>query len=717
MINILSIRSKLLFAFSILIALMLLIFTIAFMRIHTINEKVNEITNVTSRKIQLIGEIEDFMITISRDQKKMVREPDQLKIQSIHQGINKLTENVKKDLAELEKLSEGQISILIQQIRPKLDEYFDLNEPLFKYAVEDTENETERIAAGASMNAYVKVRNSLDELAIVLSAKGSKEQIDNTYKIRGAVTDLKMTERAMAYASTAEADNAIIQKAGLYEQQIESITSRLAASLSGQPKAIYDQFLHHYGIFYTIHLEAQKSGQQNSIAKGFELSDGQAEKLAAEAGMVLQQIQALINTQIEQDKKDSASLYESTITTMVVIIIVAIALGSFIAIWLMKDIVASLNIAKDAIRKIGAGNFSFDVKSDKQDEIGEMLVELQLMIEKLRSSVDVAKRVSKGDLTIDFSSIKNRGGDLDQALEEMVINLREIATAIYCGADNVSAASQQVASASQQMSQGAQEQASATEEVSSSMQQMVANIQQNTDNSRETEKIANKAAKDIQVSSESVSQTVEAINTIAEKIIIVEEIASKTDLLALNAAVEAARAGEHGKGFAVVAAEVRKLAERSQKAAAEINEISSRTVRSAVDSKQLLLHTLPDINKTAELVQEIAAASIEQNTGADQVNGAIQQLSNVTQGNASAAEQLSSNAEELNSQAEELKAAVSFFKLENRAYVKAAKTPKIRQASRAFESESLVHSNGHGDAKGFDLKLVDHISDNDFTEF
>jgi methyl-accepting chemotaxis protein len=249
------------------------------------------------------------------------------------------------------------------------------------------------------------------------------------------------------------------------------------------------------------------------------------------------------------------------------------------------------------------------------------------------------------------------------------------------------------------------------------MEQMVANIQQNTDNSRETEKIANKAAKDIQISSNAVSETVEAIKTITERIAIIEEIASKTDLLALNAAVEAARAGEHGKGFAVVAAEVRKLAERSQKAAAEITEISSRTVRSAEESKQLLANTLPDINKTAELVQEIAAASVEQNTGADQVNGAIQQLSIVTQGNASGAEQMSSNAEELNSQAEELKAAVSYFRLDRKIRVaqKSAKASVKRVVSKSTTPEYNESTNGH--ANGFDLKLSEGPSDSDFTEF
>ncbi|MEO7990656.1 MAG: methyl-accepting chemotaxis protein [Chryseolinea sp.] len=719
MLNNLSIRNKLIVAFSILIAMMLVIFVIAYFRISTLNNKVTEITNVTSRKIQLIGEIEDLMVTISRDQKKMVREPDQIKISSLHQGIIKLSENVKTDLEELEKLSSGQMSTLIQQIKPTLDEYFNLNEPLFKYAVDDSENETQRIAAGASMEAYQKVMASLDDLITLLTTNGSKEHIDLTYKVRGFITNLKMTERELAYISSEELDNAVVQKAIGYEQSIESLTTQLALNLSGQPKALLDKFQHQYGSFYSVHLQARNAGKQNSIAKGFALSDGDSENLEKEAGTILTQIQSLVNDQLESDRVESSAIYSSTITMMVIIIALAITLGALIAMWLLKDITLSLGAATDAIRKVAAGNFSADIKSTKQDEIGAMMKEMQVMIHKLRSSVEVAKLVSKGDLTMDFSTMKNKGGDLDEALEEMVNNLREIATTIYNGAENVSGASQQVASASQQMSQGAQEQASASEEVSSSMEQMVANIQQNTDNSRETEKIANKAAKDIQISSNAVSETVEAIKTIVERIAIIEEIASKTDLLALNAAVEAARAGEHGKGFAVVAAEVRKLAERSQKAAAEITEISSKTVRAAEESKQLLVNTLPDINKTAELVQEIAAASVEQNTGADQVNGAIQQLSTVTQGNASAAEQMSSNAEELNSQAEELKAAVSYFRLDGR--IRNAKKP-VRATSlkrttvKSPSTEIHENANSHS-SNGFDLKLSDGPSDSDFTEF
>uniref|UniRef100_UPI00048B0666 methyl-accepting chemotaxis protein n=1 Tax=Desulfomicrobium escambiense TaxID=29503 RepID=UPI00048B0666 len=201
------------------------------------------------------------------------------------------------------------------------------------------------------------------------------------------------------------------------------------------------------------------------------------------------------------------------------------------------------------------------------------------------------------------------------------------------------------------------------EEVSSSMEEMSSNIRQNADNATQTEKIALKAAQDAQAGGQAVVQAVGAMKNIAEKISIVEEIARQTNLLALNAAIEAARAGEHGKGFAVVAAEVRKLAERSGTAAAEISELSSSTVSVADQAGQMLTKLVPDIQRTAELVQEISAASNEQNAGAEQINKALQQLDQVIQQNASASEEMASTSEELSSQAEQLQSTISFFHL------------------------------------------------------
>ncbi len=219
------------------------------------------------------------------------------------------------------------------------------------------------------------------------------------------------------------------------------------------------------------------------------------------------------------------------------------------------------------------------------------------------------------------------------------------------------------------------------------MEEMASSIQQNADNAGQTNKIASKASEDARASGAAVVRTVGAMKQVAEKIGIIEEIARKTDLLALNAAVEAARAGEHGKGFAVVASEVRKLAERSLTAAAEISRLTIDGVQTAEGAGQLLEKLVPDIQKTAELVREIAAASSEQSTGAAQVNKAIQQLDQVIQQNSAASEEMASTAEELSSQAEVLQSTIAFFKTRDTHEVRAAhgrRPGPARSAAAAF---------------------------------
>ncbi len=232
--------------------------------------------------------------------------------------------------------------------------------------------------------------------------------------------------------------------------------------------------------------------------------------------------------------------------------------------------------------------------------------------------------------------------------------------------DNVSAGSEELSAGAEQMSAGASEQAASAQQASASTEQMAANIKQNADNAAQTQKIAQQSSLDAQASGAAVNRAVQAMQTIAEKIGFVQEIARQTDLLALNAAVEAARAGEHGRGFAVVASEVRKLAERSQTAAAEIGGLSGQTVKAAQEAGAMLEKLVPDIKKTAELVEEISAACREQDVGADQMNQAIQQLDKVIQQNASAAEEISSTSEELAAQAEKLQTSIAFFRTDDK---------------------------------------------------
>ena len=313
--------------------------------------------------------------------------------------------------------------------------------------------------------------------------------------------------------------------------------------------------------------------------------------------------------------------------------------------------------------------------------------------------LDAMDKVSDGDLSFQLKAEKNDDvGQLIEKVNETILVLRKTVAEVKSAADNVAAGSDQLNVSSQQLSQGSSEQAAAVEEVSASMEQMASNIRQNADNAHQTEKIAAKSAGDAKEGGKSVTDTVNAMKQIADKISIIEEIARQTNLLALNAAIEAARAGEHGKGFAVVASEVRKLAERSQTAAAEISELSSSSVQIAEQAGDMLNKLVPDIQKTAELVQEISTASNEQNSGTEQINKAIQQLDQVIQQNAGASEEMASTSEELSSQAEQLQHAIAFFRVDSNGSSAEKAVKKTVKSAVKTNVAHIIHEKTNGPA-------------------
>jgi methyl-accepting chemotaxis protein len=282
-------------------------------------------------------------------------------------------------------------------------------------------------------------------------------------------------------------------------------------------------------------------------------------------------------------------------------------------------------------------------------------------------AVRLANKVAAGDLTIKTALMSGDQSSILFALQTMTDTLNRIICDVHSTSDTLASASEQVNASSQNLSQSTSEQAASIEETSASLEQITGTISQNNDNAKVTEGIASKASGKAIEGGAAVAATVLAMQQIASRIRIIDDIAYQTNLLALNAAIEAARAGEHGKGFAVVAAEVRKLAERSQIASQEIGELASNSLIQAAGAGERLDEIVPLIKRTADLVEEISAASQEQSSGIEQINAAVSQLSMATQGNAAAAEELTSTAEELSVCASRLQTMIGFFQTDQSA--------------------------------------------------
>lgn len=363
----------------------------------------------------------------------------------------------------------------------------------------------------------------------------------------------------------------------------------------------------------------------------------------------------------EADFMDSRTLVASGLNNMIgwILLIAAVVtcLALFFGYLLARGISTPLRQTVDMLEGMGRGELDRRLNLQGKDEVGRLAVAMDAFADNLQSEILTAfKKLAEGDFTFKATGL------IREPLAQSNERLTQLVGHIRGASEQVAEKSQAVSDNATRQSRGAIEQASSVEEVSSSIVEMTANIRRNTENALETEKIAVKAAVDAREGGAAMNETIRALEEISKKIGIINEIARQTNLLALNASIEAARAGEHGKGFAVVAGEVRKLAERSQAAAQDINALSVNSIDVAAKTANVLGIMVPNIQRTAELVQEIAAASREQDTGAEQISNAMQQLDLVIQHNAAFAEEMAGTAEELSAQAEQLQAVIAALK-------------------------------------------------------